>query len=108
MYLLDVDPMNKDDFKGIETPMYEWYQYSPCDGHWHFDYLDHDGEVWQITVEHLPDTPPDMYYFVFLGCSGGESFQLTPVYFDSFEKTKQYALDKARELFQDFDFPKKQ
>ena len=53
--------MNKDDFKGIETQMYEWYQYSPCDGHWHFDFLDHDGEVWQITVEHLSDTPPDMY-----------------------------------------------
>ena len=68
--------------------MYEWYQYSPCDGQWYFDFLDHDGEVWQIAVEHLSYTPPDMYYIVFLSCSGGESFQLTPVYFDSFEKNE--------------------
>lgn len=108
MCLLDVEPMNKDYYMGIETPMYEWYQYSPYDGPWHFDFLDHDVEGWQITVEHLSDTPPDMYYIVFLSWSRGDLFQLTPVYYDSFEKAKQYALDKARELFQDFDFPNNQ
>jgi hypothetical protein len=46
MCLLDVEPMNKDYYMGIETPMHEWYQYSPYDGPWHFDFLDHDGEGW--------------------------------------------------------------
>lgn len=94
----------EEDSQGLETPMYMWYQYSECDDSWHYEFLDEDGMGWQISLNHLNDSPSNEYHILFLSWSG-EDFELDPVQFDTLEITKHYALDKAREHFPAVEIP---
>lgn len=90
----------------LETPMYEWYKYSEYDDSWHYEFLDDAGMGWQISLDHLHDTPSNLYHIIFLSWSG-EEFEIDPVHFETLDKTQQYALDKARELFPAVEIPEK-